>query len=1038
VNESQIFANALKVAGAAERAAYLDDACAGDPQLRGAVDALLRAHAGDPDFLEQPAAAFGETVDAPPAGGRAEPGMILAGRFKLLQQIGEGGMGTVWMAEQTEPVQRKVAVKIIKAGLDKREVLARFEAERQALALMDHPHIAKVFDGGALSEPAGGGRPYFVMELVKGQPITRYCDEQRLTPRQRLELFVPVCEAIQHAHQKGIIHRDLKPSNVLVAPYDGRPVVKVIDFGVAKAAGQRLTEKTLFTEFGAVIGTLEYMSPEQAELNNQDIDTRSDIYSLGVLLYELLTGTTPLNREQVKGATFLELLRMIREVEPPRPSTRLSESKDSLPSISAQRQMEPARLTNVVRGELDWIVMKSLEKDRARRYETANGFAADIRRYLADEPVLACPPSAWYRLRKVARRNRAVLTAATLVVLALLVGAVVSAWQAVVATAAEKLAAERLVSERNTRTALDAAREEQDQQRARTNRELGAALAEVAGLREKVRTARLDDREPWSQLRAALRRAETLAGSEMADPGLVGQVQTLVAEVKREEKDQGMRARLEEIHLSPRSFTTYGGQTPSTGPDWERTRTAYEAAFRDYGLPLSELSVEEAARRIAASPIRDSLVAALDDMAPYAGDKNQVLLIAQRAETDPWRRQYLDARIRTDITALQRLAGQPEALEQPPAMICRLAEWDFQIWHRLDFLREAQRRYPADPWINTALANTLANMRGKTYLDWVHYAEEAVGFRRAALAAHPKSWSSHEALCMSLCMSGRRDEAVGVFEQLIRLEPSPRFGSVSKAGESLPNSAYGSILREYLRNGGSVAYIRWDGDLDRTIAACRQAVLRDPNAAWAHTALADALQVKGELDDAISAYRKALELDPRFTSARDGRASAYVRLKRFREALADFDKALEVLGPNTGPMVYNDVAWLLATCPEVELRDPKRAVELAKKAVELAPEAGSFWNTLGVARYRLGEEKDAVAALHKSMKLGQGGDAFDWLFLAMAHRKLGDRDEARKWYDKSVKWLEENGPALEKDPLHAEEVRRFREEAEQVLELNKK
>jgi serine/threonine protein kinase len=292
-------------------------------------------------------------------------------------------MGAVWMAEQREPVQRKVAVKIIKAGMDTRQVVARFEAERQALALMDHHNIAKVLDAGATSN----GRPYFVMELVKGTPITRYCDEHCLTPRKRLELFLPVCQAIQHAHTKGIIHRDVKPANVLVAPYDGQPVPKVIDFGVAKAVGQRLTERTLFTGFGAVVGTLEYMSPEQAELNNQDIDTRSDIYALGVLLYELLTSTTPLTHKRLKEAAFTETLRLIREEEPPKPSTRLSDSKESLPSISRQRHMEPAKLTKLVRGELDWIVMKALEKNRNRRYETANSLASVVQLFVIWDEV---------------------------------------------------------------------------------------------------------------------------------------------------------------------------------------------------------------------------------------------------------------------------------------------------------------------------------------------------------------------------------------------------------------------------------------------------------------------------------------------------------------------------------------------------------------------------------------------------------------------------------------------------------------------------
>jgi WD40 repeat protein/serine/threonine protein kinase len=400
-----IFCDALELASPAERAAYLDRACGGAPELRRRVERLLEAHAEAGGFLAAPPAAAAATCDWP-----AEAAGTVVGPYKLLEPIGEGGFGVVFLAEQQQPLRRKVALKVVKPGMDSKQVVARFEAERQALAIMDHPNIARVLDGGATTS----GRPYFVMELVKGAPITAFCDQGQLSVRQRLGLFVSVCRAVQHAHQKGVIHRDLKPSNVLVTVHDTTPAVKVIDFGVAKALGQELTDKTLFTGCAQMVGTPPYMSPEQAGLSGLDVDTRSDVYSLGVLLYELLTGTTPFARERLRGADYDEIRRIIREEEPARPSTRLSTLGPAARTASANRRSEPHKLSALLRGELDWVVLKALEKDRNRRYESASAFAADVERYLHDEPVLACPPSAAYRFRKFARRNKGTLLTLTL------------------------------------------------------------------------------------------------------------------------------------------------------------------------------------------------------------------------------------------------------------------------------------------------------------------------------------------------------------------------------------------------------------------------------------------------------------------------------------------------------------------------------------------------------------------------------------------------------------------------------------------------
>ena len=500
--EEELFHQALKYPHD-ERDLFLASKCGDDIALRNRVEILLQAHENPGDFLQAKSGVTSNTtVVYDPAmtgpklmesfGQTFDPAMIdlkltemlgqTIGPYKILQQIGQGGFGTVFMAEQMAPVRRKVALKILRPGMDSREIIARFEAERQALAMMDHSNIAKIFDGGTTKS----GHPYFVMELVKGIPITEYGDKASLVIEERLVLFVDLCRAVQHAHQKGIIHRDLKPSNVLVTVQDGRAIVKVIDFGIAKALEQPLTDKTLFTGYAQLLGTPVYMSPEQVALSAVDVDTRSDVYSLGVMLYELITGTTPFDKTTMSEAGFDGMRRIIREQEPPRPSLRIT-------TITAQahfartdlRKLNRRRLSESIRGELDWIVMKAMDKDRDRRYESASALAADVGRYLRGEPVEACPPTFLYRLRKLSQRNKALLTTTVLVSLAIIVGTAVSVWQAIEATQARRLADDRLIDANDLLRREDFALREAQKERdlARKNSEHSRQLLYVGDMR---------------------------------------------------------------------------------------------------------------------------------------------------------------------------------------------------------------------------------------------------------------------------------------------------------------------------------------------------------------------------------------------------------------------------------------------------------------------------------------------------------------------------------------------------------------------------
>lgn len=427
LTELAIFLQAIEEENFDDRLAYLNSACGEDERLRASVDALLAAHEAPAALLDHPIGSD-YTKPSPTLLGLREPldhiGMQI-GPYKLMEQIGEGGFGLVFVAEQAQPVRRRVALKIVKPGLGSKEVIARFEAEQQAVAIMNHPNIAQIFDAGVTAD----GRPYFAMELVRGLPITDFCNKQRQNIVERLHLMVDVCAAVHHAHQKGIIHRDLKPSNVMVTLHDGKPVAKVIDFGLAKALGEQLTDKTVYTCFFSMIGTPLYMSPEQAEMSGLDIDTRSDIFSLGVIMYELLVGETPFDRARLDSAGLDELRQIIREEEPPRPSMRLSTCNRSLATTADQRKLDPRSLASTLQGDLDWIVMKSLDKDRTRRYDSTAALAKDIRRYLHGEPIEARPPSTFYRLHKFARRHRVAFLTATLVGVTMIVGTTASLWQ---------------------------------------------------------------------------------------------------------------------------------------------------------------------------------------------------------------------------------------------------------------------------------------------------------------------------------------------------------------------------------------------------------------------------------------------------------------------------------------------------------------------------------------------------------------------------------------------------------------------------------
>jgi eukaryotic-like serine/threonine-protein kinase len=933
-----IFGRVLEIESSGERAAYLNEACGDNADLRSEVDSLLEAIDKAGNFMKQavaPAIEEGSTSDEPSITER--PGAVI-GPYKLLQQIGEGGMGVVYMAEQQEPVRRKVALKIIKPGMDSHQVIARFEAERQALAMMDHQNIARVLDAGTTppSPPSQGGavgRPYFVMELVHGVPITRYCDDNKLTPRERLALFVPVCQAIQHAHQKGIIHRDVKPSNVLVTMYDDKPVPKVIDFGVAKAIEQRLTEKTMFTHYGALVGTFEYMSPEQAEMNAFGVDTRSDIYSLGVLLYELLTGTTPLERTRLREAALDEMVRLIKEEEAPRPSLRLSSSND-LPKIAAARKTEPARLSKLVRGEIDWIVMKCLEKDRSRRYETANGVARDLERYLADEPVEACPPSSSYRLRKFARKHKKSLATAAAFAVLLVAGVMMSTLLAVRANR-QRIAAEVAGQEANRqRIAAEAAKQE-----------AGEAKVEADKQRDEARLT-------------AYASGIGLAQRAWEENNVV-RARELLVEVPKEAAGRNLRGfewsyltRL--THPDERTLVGHAGWVSSVAfsPDGQRLASASAdktVKIWDIATGKEQLALkghDGLVRSVAFSPDGQRLASASDDKTVKIWDSatgNELLALKGH---DGW---------------VNSVAFSPDGQ--------RLASgsWDktVKIWDIATRKKLFALKGNAGGVNSVAFSPDGQRLASASSDQTVKIWDSASGKEQFALKGHTARVSS-----VAFSPDGQRLASASA-DHTVRIW----------------DIATGQELFALKGHANSVYSVAFSPDGQRLASASQDGSIH----LWETTSVSPELQHRRATNQMVADLFREMPLCAEVLEQL--RTLPGMSPSRKQEAIA----AAQTYPEN--PNKLNYLAWELVKLPGGEMTGYRKALRFSEEACQLEPENGNLLNTLGVAYYRVGNYEKALDVLSRSDKINalryKGSRPSDLAFLAMAHQQLGHGKEAQ-------------------------------------------
>jgi serine/threonine protein kinase/Flp pilus assembly protein TadD len=932
---NEIFLNALDCRSPDERLALLDSACRGDSGLRSQVDALLAANDRVGSFLEAPAVKAALTYGEP---AREAIGTTI-GPYKLLEQIGEGGMGVVYMAEQQEPVRRRVALKVIKLGMDTRQVIARFEAERQALALMDHPSIARVLDAGATI----AGRPYFVMELVRGTPITEYCDANNLSLRERLELFVQVCHAVQHAHQKGIIHRDLKPSNVLVTLIDGRPVPKVIDFGVAKATGQSLTDKTLFTNFTLMIGTPLYMSPEQAEMTSQDVDTRSDIYSLGVILYELLTGTTPVDQQRLRTLAFDEVRRIIREEEPVRPSSRISTLRSARTATDAARRNRLERLGRLVAGDLDWIVMKALEKNRSRRYDTANSLAADLQRHLNDEPVLARPPSSAYRFSKFARRNRVGILVAALVTAALVAAVVMLA------------VSNSLIRQEQSRTREEKTHAVLAQQTAEARAEqMKQGVLDLQTAYRLLERGRISmDQQFWDDAESAFTRAIELR-PEYAGPW-------------EARADLYLRLGLFDLALHDLN-RAHQLQEPTTSWSWVnlallRFNASDVRGVRQVSAHLRAHVRETATPTFARDTVRVGVLTTDPD-----GDPLGLAEWAQElANANP-----KDAFLRYLAGLAHYRAGQfAQADAELQAALTVLPDWDarriaFPIqamtYHRLGRKADARSALNAaaraiDDWtgqicrtnnVNWAIHQGVANWP----IAWWDWLECQFYFREASLlidsTAPPEDPRLHLIRARAFAGLRRAEQAIDEYNAAVAGLPDDR-----------------QIRFERCRTlGYHYGFLDWARSA-REFAEARR-LMPDQAGIWNREAISQLAAGNRQ------SYRQLCqEMLDRFSDTQD-------------------------------PLTATDVVDACVLEADA-VPDPSQLIPLAQVAARLNRGAGRM---VGAASCRAGRYEDAVRQLEDAARLLQPR-CREWCFLAMAHEHLGHTAEAERCLKAAARWLAE-------------------------------